>query len=598
MPGQNIQAITEEKIEECPDQNLLPAHIGSSDPRVQGVLSDAAASSADASTGNVPELTTEQKMALDRILPAINAHRYETFLVQGVTGSGKTELYMRVVAEVVAAGRQAIVLVPEISLTPMIVERFEMRFGSSRVAVLHSRLSAGERFEQWLRIREGQADIVVGARSAAFAPCPNLGAVIVDEEHETTYKSDMMPRYDTVEIAVKRASRCRAIALLGSATPSVVSMYRAERGYYHLLSMTKRYNETPLPQVLVADMRIELKQGNRSIFSAALNRGIADCLAAGRQAILFLNRRGYSPFIVCRNCGYVIRCPECGITMTWHKSIDRAICHFCGHSETVPETCPECGGAHLRHFGVGTEQVEEMTRQAFPDAGIARLDMDTTTAKGSIARILKDFGKGKTDILIGTQMVAKGLDFRRVSIVGVIAADIGLNIPDFRASERSFQLITQAGGRSGRGDELGTVVVQTYDPGHYAVKAAATGDYKAFYETEIMLRHAMKYPPFSDILQVTVASENESAAELGINHIAAILAQAAGCENVQDILGPQRAWPPKVGEEYRFRLYVKSSAKAGAAPFAETLWGLKKKINTDATLKYRIIIDRNPFSLI
>jgi primosomal protein N' (replication factor Y) len=546
--------------------------------------------------GAPPDLTAEQTSALAAIMPRVETGGYDTFLLHGVTGSGKTELYMRVASAVIDRGRQVIMLVPEISLTPQIIGRFIGRFGRERVAVLHSKLSAGERFDEWTRIQNGETDIVIGARSAVFAPFGNIGAVIVDEEHETTYKSDMTPKYDTVEVAVKRAARAGGIVVLGSATPSVVSMYRAESGLYKLLTMKERYNSTPLPNVSVADMRREMEHGNRTIFSAELHTRIETALSAGKQVILFLNRRGYSPFIACRKCGYVMRCAECGISMTYHKREEKAVCHFCGNSLPVPEVCPECASAYLRHFGAGTEKVEELTKAAFPQAAVARLDLDTSSKKGSIQKILRDFEKGRTHILIGTQMVAKGLDFANVSLVGIIAADVSLNIPDFRSAERTFQLITQVAGRSGRGAEVGDVVVQTYAPDNYAIDAAVKHDYRGFYDTELMLRKYLKYPPFSDVVQLTTLSEDEATAMECAEALRRDILIAMGDAEKRYILGPHKAAISKMGDDYRYQMYIKVAPEKRVG-YEKTLAALKKKMNTDKALKCRIIVDVNPFSL-
>ncbi|MDR0595974.1 MAG: primosomal protein N' [Clostridiales Family XIII bacterium] len=542
----------------------------------------------------MPELTAEQAAAFGQIKSALGSHA--AFLVHGVTGSGKTELYMRVASEAISGGRKVIVLVPEISLTPQIVKNFTDRFGRERVAVMHSKLSKGERYAEWARAKNDEADIAIGARGAVFAPFGDIGAIIVDEEHETTYKSDMMPKYDTVEVALKRAARAGAVCVLGSATPSIVSMHRARSGVYRLLKLTERYNKTPLPRLSVVDMRDEMKQGNRGIFSHALHSAMDRELAAGRQAILFLNRRGYSTFISCRACGYVLRCPECGISMTHHKERRRAECHFCGKYLPVPKACPDCGSAHIRHFGIGTEKVEELARAAFPNASVARLDLDSASRKGAAAKILDDFGAGKTDILIGTQMVAKGLDYENVSIVGIVAADVGLNIPDFKSAERTFQLITQAAGRSGRGDEIGEVYVQTYSPGHYAVEAAANADYDGFYRTEDLIRRTLSYPPYSDIYQVTATAKSEGAAARGADAVLAALLGAVGGDERANILGPQKALVYKQGGDFRYSLNIKAMpAKRGAYESALSL--IKKKINTDKAAGYRIMVDVNPFSM-
>ncbi|MDR1496185.1 MAG: primosomal protein N' [Clostridiales Family XIII bacterium] len=542
-----------------------------------------------------PALTDEQSAAFAELKGGIGGGEYAAYLVHGVTGSGKTELYMRAAAEAVDRGRKVIVLTPEISLTPQLAEQFTDRFGAARVAVTHSKRSKGERYSEWIRIKRGEADIAIGARSAVFAPFENVGLIIVDEEHETTYKSDMTPKYDAIEVALKRAARARAVCVLGSATPSVVSMYRARSGVYRLLELKERVGGAPMPSLNVVDMREELKQGNRSIFSAALHDSITSNLAAGRRTILFLNRRGYSTFISCRDCGYVTRCPECGISMVYHRERHRAECHFCGKYLPLPKTCPECGGENIRHFGVGTEKVEALTRAAFPGAKTARLDLDSSARKGSAEKILGDFGAGKTDILIGTQMVAKGLDYENISPVGIIAADVSLNIPDFRAAERTFQLITQASGRAGRGAGFGEVYVQTYSPEHYAVAAAAASDYDGFYATEILVRRTLSYPPYSDLYRVTALADSESAAFNGAASLLGALTAAVGESDRSNILGPHREFARRRGREIAYSLNMKVMPASRAA-YEHVLAAMKKKINTDKAAGYRIIIEVNPFS--
>lgn len=400
-------------------------------------------------TERLPELTDEQRGALEIVRPAIDANEHRVFLVQGVTNSGKTEVYMRVIADCLAHGKTAVMLVPEISLTPQTIRRFTTRSGAEAIAVLHSRLSALERYEQWLRVRRGDIRIVIGARSALFAPFENIGVFILDEEHEATYKSDMTPKYDAREVAIQRAAFHQAVVLLGSATPSLESAYRAEKGEYTLIRLHKRFNEGLLPAVTTVDMREELLQGNKSIFSRLLYEKIQETLAEKKQVILFLNRRGYTTFLSCRSCGFVMRCRECGISMTFHKAQGTAVCHYCGRKEAVPTVCPVCGSKYIRQFGTGTEKVEEAALTAFPDTVIDRLDLDTAKRKGNAEKILSRFAKGKTAILIGTQLVAKGLDFSNVGLVGILSADLSLNLPDYRSPERTFQLVTQAAGRAG-----------------------------------------------------------------------------------------------------------------------------------------------------
>ncbi len=511
-----------------------------------------------------PKLTEDQEAALAQIADAICAGRHEIFLLHGVTGSGKTEVYMQAAAKTLSMGKSVIVLVPEISLTGQIIQRFYSRFYSEGVAVLHSKLSYGERYDEWQRIRSGQAKVVIGARSAVFAPLENIGLIIMDEEHETSYKSDMSPKYETVEIAIKRAKAFGGSVILGSATPSVVSYKRAQEGIYKLLSMPKRYNEVSLPKVQSVDMRQELLAGNKTILSRALAEAMEKNLEEGKQIILFLNRRGYSTFISCRECGYSMKCPECGISMTYHKESNAALCHYCGRKFPVPEKCPKCGSRYIKHFGAGTEKVEEFIGEIFPEAAVARLDFDTAKAKGSTEKILGAFKKGKTDILIGTQLVAKGLDFRNVGLVGIISADVSLNIPDFRAAERTFQLITQAAGRAGRGDEVGQVIIQTYTPEHYAVIAAGAQDYDAFYRQEIRMREMLGYPPFCDLVQMIFQSQSEAKA--------AGLAEEA-YDFLKNLLGDKKAkglYPPKPAalrsEGGRFRYQVLLKIPKGERP--------------------------------
>jgi primosomal protein N' (replication factor Y) len=554
----------------------------------------------DASAEIPPELTDEQQTAFSRIREALASPVPSSggiFLLHGVTGSGKTEIYLRTAAAAASLGKQTIVLVPEISLTPQTIGRFTARFGEDKVAVLHSKLSAGERYDEWQRVRNGEVIVCVGARSAVFAPCKNIGAIIVDEEHETTYKSDMAPKYDAIEVAIRRARAADAVCILGSATPSVVSMYRAKSGLYELLELTERVGGAPVPRLTVADMRNELAEGNRTVFSNILHTKIEQSLNDGKKTLLFLNRRGYSPFISCRACGYVMKCEDCGLSLSYHKSMGAAVCHFCGRKKPVPKVCPNCGAPALKHFGTGTEKVEELTKKAFPEANVARLDLDTASTKGSAARILKDFEKGETDILIGTQMVAKGLDFAGIDPVGILAADVSLNIPDFRSAERTFQLVTQAAGRAGRGAEDSSVIVQTYAPESYAIAFAVSGDYAGFYDTEIMLRKALMYPPFSDIIRITCYSADKQAASDGATAVSNEIVRVLGAGERKNLLGPQEAAIAKLGDEYRFCLYVKAAPELRRA-YETVLADLKRKNNTSDKASYRIIIDVNPFSLV
>ncbi len=545
---------------------------------------------------DMPELTDEQASAIQKIAPGINKNEYRTFLLHGVTGSGKTEIYMRLAAECISRGKKAIMLVPEISLTPQTIDRFLSRFGKDRIAVLHSKLSPGERYDQWMAIKKGDVDIVIGARSAVFAPFKNIGIIIIDEEHETTYKSDMTPKYDTVEVAIKRGIQSNALVVLGSATPSVISNYRAETGLYEKIELKKRFNDTPMPRVRIADMREELMAGNKSIFSNELHDRIKKSISDGRQVILFLNRRGYSPFISCRKCGYVMKCPDCDISMTYHKADNTAICHFCGKKEILPKTCPSCDSKYLKYFGIGTEKVEEAVKELFPDSKVARLDLDTSSKKGSTNKILGDFKKGKTHILIGTQMIAKGLDFENVDLVGIVAADVSLNIPDFRSGERTFQLVTQVAGRSGRGGSQGDVIIQTYMPENYAILCAADHDYRKFYSDEILLRKTLGYPPFGDIIRITVLSDMEENAEKGADQMKAMILSCTSQKEEENILGPNSAPVYKVKNEFRYYIHIKSN-NSMRKKYEDILSKLKNEINTDKKKGFRVIIEVNPFSL-
>jgi primosomal protein N' (replication factor Y) len=489
-----------------------------------------------------------------------------------------------------------IVLVPEISLTPQTVGRFVARFGRERIAALHSKLSAGERYDEWMRIKSGDARIVIGARSAVFAPAGDIGLIVVDEEHEGTYKSDMSPKYDTIEVAVKRARQTGAVVLLGSATPSLVSSYRVEKRLYEKLTLRERHNQTPLPRVRTVDMRDELKNGNKTIFSLVLYRALEETLAAGKQAILFLNRRGYSTFVSCRGCGYVMQCEDCGIALTYHKAEDEAQCHLCGTRRAIPPACPACGGRYLRFFGAGTEKVEETARELFPSARIERLDLDTARKKGAAAALLTRFRKGKTQILVGTQLVAKGLDFGNVGLVGIVSADVSLNIPDFRSAERAFQLLTQAAGRAGRGDETGDVIIQSYKPDHYAIRAAAENDYAGFCGTELLLRKAMDYPPFGDLVQIAILSRDEATAAAAAEELADLLRARMDAVSRKRILGPGQARIYKAGDLFRRLIYAKVAPPDREA-FELFLSERRRALAmSKAGEKYSISVDVNPYN--
>lgn len=544
----------------------------------------------------VMHLTPQQQSAVDAVQQALDSGQHDRFLLHGVTGSGKTEVYMRAAAHCISQGRSVIMLVPEIALTPQIIDRFIGRFGADRIAVLHSRLSTGERYDEWMRIRNGSVDIVIGARSAVFAPLENIGLILLDEEHETTYKSDMTPKYDTVEVAIKRLQLHRGVLICGSATPSVSTFYRAQQGIYKKLELTERYNRVALPDVQVVDMREELRSGNRTIISQALHDEISEALENKKQVILFLNRRGYSTFISCRECGKVLECPHCGISLTYHKENDRARCHYCGYEVVPPKTCPECSSRYIRYFGMGTEKVEETIREMFEGAAVERMDLDAVKKKGSAEAMLRRFRKGKTDILIGTQLVAKGLDFRNVGLVGIISADVTLHIPDFRSPERAFQLITQAAGRAGRGDEIGKVIIQSYTPENYAVQKAAAQDYKGFYEEEVQLRGLMGYPPYSDLFQLVFSAKDENAARKGAEIWYGQITGMLGEEDKMNVFRPQPAPMNKIKETYRCCMLIKSPQGKRKA-YAEALEIIKEKTK-EKKGAYTVTVDVNPYSFV
>ncbi len=551
---------------------------------------------------SVKELTLQQAQILQRIGEAAKAKKHMRFLLHGVTGSGKTEIYIRAAQQVLEQGRNVIVLVPEIALTGQIIDRFIGRFGSGKVAVLHSKLSLGERYDQWKKVRDGcdgDGQIVIGARSAVFAPLENIGLIVIDEEHETTYKSDHTPKYDTIEVALKRVQDKdnNGILLLGSATPSVVSYQRAQEGIYELLELTERYNKVVLPEVSIVDMREELKRGNRSIISSELCSKMKDTLEAGRQVILFLNRRGYSTFVSCRECGYVARCPGCGLSLTYHKAGGQAVCHYCGYHEPAPNKCPECGSKYIRYFGSGTEKLEEAVSDLFPEYAAERLDLDTVKRKGELTRKLKAFRSGKTQILIGTQIIAKGLDFRNVGLSGIVSADVSLNIPDFRSPERTFQLITQAAGRAGRGDSQGHVVIQTYSPEHYAVAFASQHDYKGFFETEKQLRAYMGYPPYSDLFQIVFTAKREDAAKDGAESWYKRIRGRMAREDQEMVFPPQQAYLGKIKDIYRYSMLIKCP-QGLRAEYSRIVAAVREEDIEKKKKDYTAIVDINPYSFI
>ena len=498
-------------------------------------------------------LNEEQQRAFEEILDRVQAAKPSVTLLHGVTGSGKTQVYLRLVQETLALGKTAMVLVPEIVLTPQMMRKFSSYFGS-RVAMLHSSLKMTERYDQWKRIRRGEVDVVLGTRSALFAPLKNLGLIIMDEEQEGSYQSENVPRYDAREVAKYLCVREKAALVFGSATPTVETAWAAEQGSYQKALLRRRYNENALPEVLIADLRQEILNGNPGLISTPLRQELEKNLAAGEQSILFLNRRGSSRMLLCGECGYVPQCPRCSTAMTYHSANGRLMCHYCGHSEPAADTCPECGG-WMKHVGAGTQKVEEELRELFPEAGILRMDADTTA--GGHEEILQTFERERVPILLGTQMVAKGLDFENVTLVGVLSADISLYVDNYRAAERTFSLLTQVVGRAGRGGKTGRAVIQTYTPGNDVIRCAARQDYDAFYESEIRMRRLRRYPPFADIFTVTVSGTEEGRVLRAAVSVRETLRQlcrrpelAAG---EPEVLGPAPAPVVKVNNRFRYR---------------------------------------------
>ena len=537
-------------------------------------------------------LTTNQQKIIEPIFSSIHQEEHKTFLIHGVTGSGKTEVYLQSIAEVLKEGKEAIVLVPEISLTPQMVQRFKERFGSL-VAVLHSGLSKGEKYDEWRKIHNGSVKVVVGARSAIFAPFKNIGIIIIDEEHEATYKQDENPRYHARDVAIKRASYYKCPLILGSATPSLESYARARKGVYHLLSMLERVNELKLPSVEIIDMRDELKSGNRSMFSKLLYEKLSERLARGEQSVLFLNRRGYSTFVMCRECGYVAECPHCDISLTYHHTSRSLKCHYCGHEERMPKSCSSCRSEHIRFFGSGTQKVEEEISKVLPGARVIRMDVDTTRKKGAHEKLLTAFSEGKADILLGTQMIAKGLDFPNITLVGVLAADSMLNLPDFRASERTFQLLTQVSGRAGRHQLPGEVVIQTYTPEHYSIDLVRNHDFITFFEKEMTARRLQSYPPYYYVTVIQVS-------HLEITKVIEVTGKIAefvkrSLSNQAIVLGPVVASIPRIKDRYRYQCMIKyKNEPTLVKTLKEIIENYKREINQG---NLHVSIDMNPYVL-
>ncbi|MCH5280632.1 MAG: primosomal protein N' [Lachnospiraceae bacterium] len=504
-------------------------------------------------------LSDEQKEIVDSFSKDYRAGILKTYLLHGVTGSGKTEVYMEMIQTVLDRGKEVIVLIPEIALTYQTVLRFYKRFGD-RISIMHSRLSKGERYDQFERAKKGQIQIMIGARSALFTPFTNLGLIIIDEEHESSYKSDSMPKYHARETAEYMGKQWGASIVLGSATPSVTSYYRAQTGQYGYFKLAHRFGASILPAVHTVDLRKELREGNKSIFSRLLAQKLQDRLSKGQQAMLFLNRRGYAGFVTCRSCGYVAKCPHCDVSLTEHGKT-KLVCHYCGYERAALSECPACGSPYIAGFQVGTEQVEERLLQLFPKARVLRMDKDTTKKKDDYEKILSAFSERKADILIGTQMIVKGHDFPGVTLVGVLAADLSLSVGDYRAGERTFQLITQAVGRAGRGKEPGEAVIQTYRPEHYGVVHAAKQDYEGFYEEEIAYRKVCSYPPVSHMLAILLSSSNKEKAEDAAKDLAKLLRENAlkekGADAPVSVIGPADASIGKISDSYRKMIYIR-----------------------------------------
>lgn len=536
-------------------------------------------------------LNHQQYLVFTNIMKSIDEDRDENFLIHGITGSGKTEVYLQLVEEMLRMNKDTIILVPEISLTPQTIDRFVGRFGEE-VAVLHSKLSQGERFDQWRSIREGKVKIVVGARSAVFAPFSNLGLIIIDEEHENTYKSSQNPKYDTIEVALKRNELEGATVVMGTATPSMETYYNSQIGRFKLLELKERATRGELPEVVLVDMRLELVNGNKSIFSLELYNELKRNLENKKQTILFLNRRGFSTFVSCRSCGYVAKCHNCDISMTYHRNIDKLRCHYCGDTANSPEICPSCGSRYIKYFGIGTEKVEEQTKDLFPDARVVRMDSDTTSEKGSFDEILERMKRGEIDILIGTQMISKGLDFPNVTLVGIIAADTTLNLPDFRSPEKAFQLVTQVAGRSGRGDYPGKVILQTYNPDHYSIIFSKDQDYNSFYNMEIGLRKEFLYPPFINLISILIYGDNISKVKEKSHKLYDII-KTYMLNNHIDIskflIGPNPAPIEKIKRNYRWNILIKAKD--------DEMEGLKRLIHRVCILDEEKIKEGIKFSI-
>ena len=538
-------------------------------------------------------LTEEQQEAYQKIEKSIDENRYEEFLLFGVTGSGKTEIYLQLIEKVLKQNKKAIMLVPEISLTPQMIERFIARFDKERIAVLHSKLSIGERYDEWNKIKENKADIIIGARSAIFAPVQNLGIIIIDEEHDSSYKSEATPKYNAIEIANKIAKEEKIPIVLGSATPDITTYYKAEKGEITKLTLTKRANNSNLPQIEIIDLKQELANGNHSMLSFELYNSIEENLKNHYQTILFLNRRGYSTFIMCRDCGYTVKCKNCNISMTYHSFEKKLKCHYCGYEENLVTICPECGSKKIRYFGTGTQKLEDEIHKQFPNATTIRMDVDTVTKKNSHEEILNKFKNENIDILIGTQMVVKGHHFPKVTLVGVIAADSSLNMDDYRANEKTFQILVQVAGRAGRENLPGKVVIQSYNPENFSIQTAKKQNYQEFYETEITLRKQLKYPPFCDIIVIGFNSLKEEKIIETSQKVYDLLKEKVPENYI--ISKPAPSPIDKIQNRYRWRIIIKGNMD----------WNLNEILNKCLATIYEkndksvnISIDVNPNNMI
>ncbi|MFA6321770.1 MAG: primosomal protein N' [Candidatus Omnitrophota bacterium] len=549
---------------------VIPAGIKKGKESIGSRLSAAETKNKEFPQSKPHDLMEEQSRALKSVVELVDKHEYKTFLLHGITASGKTEVYMQAIEHVLKAGRQAIVLVPEISLTPQTIERFSSRFGD-HVAVMHSRLTPAKKFLEWKRIKDGKANIVVGARSAIFSPVKDLGLIIIDEEHETSYKQDDVPRYHARDVAEERAKLSSCPLILGSATPSLEAYHKALCGEYKLIKLTKRIDERLLPKVKIVDMRMELATRRRvTIFSKVFLDAVANMLKAGKQAIIFLNRRGFSTYINCKKCGFVMKCRRCDTALVYHFETKKLLCHYCNYTTNSPDICPSCKSEYIKYLGLGTEKVESEISHSFPHAKIARMDSDTTEKRGSHDKILDKFKSGEVNLLVGTQMIAKGLDFPEVTLVGVVSADVSLNIPDFRASERTFNLLTQVGGRAGRGDAGGEVIIQTYTPSHYAVLCAAKHDYEKFYHEEIIARKELSYPPFVNLTKVTVRARNDVLAA----QVAEELKQTIEREASPILIsGPTPSPILRMRGYYRYNIMLKNKDRLAACALLKKVLG-------------------------